>query len=81
MIEFHGPSLDCIFGENKSYLKTPKLLILFLLTAVVLSSLTGCKLFKKPCGCNDFGQVEIHPLDSTQTVLEQSKELYGLGTP
>lgn len=42
-----------------------KLLALLLL----LTGLGSCKLFKKPCGCNNFGTMEYEsPADSTVSV-------------
>lgn len=40
---------------------------------ILLTGLGSCKLFKKPCGCNNFGSIEYQsPSDSTEVLEEAS---------
>lgn len=53
-----------IDNENTQLMKSkPKYFKAFLFIALVVG-FSSCKVFKKPCGCNDFGIIENNQQDS-----------------
>ncbi len=46
-------------GENTNYQVLKFNYLKSFLLIVVVMAFTSCKVFKKSCGCNDFGKVEL----------------------
>lgn len=47
-------------GENTYFALLKHNSIKAFFVILMVFALSSCKVFKKPCGCNDFGSIEMH---------------------
>ena len=62
-------------GENTNYQVLKFNYLKSFLLIVVVMAFTSCKVFKKSCGCNDFGKVELKNQVSDSIFVYESNEL------